>query len=245
MNWNPETLPPAARQQMLAIGRAFTTTQTVGQAEHTLRAYATHKAILTEYGFSPTMGDALQNLFNMVKSADAVKLTAKAGGKNTAFALRTATKVAKKARKRAVGVLRPVISILETIGTEEAIAAASEVRAKVEKVIPVGDNVVALETQLVVLHGAFDNPVVAETAKDLGGQATVAALANAKADLAAKSAAHKKGVPVHNEQEFLDVVDGLIATLCRHARSAARAAASDLEQPGLAKDFELIPLYAY
>ncbi|NUN16452.1 MAG: hypothetical protein HUU55_22720 [Myxococcales bacterium] len=243
MGWKVETLTPEVRQRMHTIGRGFTSVQTRNQATATLQAYAQHKDTVTEYGFGPEMGEALQDNSNKLHNADLTKLNAKAGGKTTSVQLRQSVRKGKKVRRRAVGVLRSVADNLDQAGTKPETEAATDVRSTLAKIVPTGDDVATLQTELEALEGAFAKPLVAEYAKKLGGPGTVVALQGATAELKAKAAAHKKGAPVHQEQEELDVVDGLVATLCRHARAAARAAAVDLEQPALAKAFELTHLY--
>ncbi|NUN14107.1 MAG: hypothetical protein HUU55_10785 [Myxococcales bacterium] len=243
MIWDSENLTPEVRRRMHGLGRQFTSEQTRNQATATLQAYAVHKDTIAEYGFGPEMGEALQSNSNKLQKADLTKLNAKAGGKNTSVQLRQSVRKAKKTRRRAVGVLRAVADNLDQAGTKPEAEAATEIRSTLEKIVPTGDDATSLQTELETLEGTFAKPLVAEHAKNLGGPGTVVALQEAISELKAKVAAHKKGVPLHMEQETLDVIDGLTATLCRHARAAARAAASDLEQPALAKDFELTHLY--
>jgi hypothetical protein len=50
-----------------------------------------------------------------------------------------------------------------------------------------------------------------------------------------------RGTRVETEQ--LDLLDGIIVTLVRNARKAARAAAKRLGKPSLVADFELTKLY--
>lgn len=50
-----------------------------------------------------------------------------------------------------------------------------------------------------------------------------------------------RGAP--SETEYLDLLDGTVAVLCRNARKAARAAARESGQPSIEQELQLRELY--
>ena len=101
-----------------------------------------------------------------------------------------------------------------------------------------------LAEQLDLLRGALAAPPIAEVTASRGGPAAVAVLAAAASGVRAVAAGRPSGTGTPEETERLNLIDGLIVTLARRARAAARSASDELGQPAMAKAFELSALYA-
>lgn len=242
MSWDKNNLSPEMRAEMLMTGRQFSSVEARAQGNRTLQALAEHREALVDYGFGDEEEGALKTLAAESTVSTAVKDLAKSDGKVQRTQLRTSVRTAKKAKRRAVSTLQLGARKLRLIGTEEAVAVAVMIERRIQDVTPTAFHLDHLARQMGALKGVLENPAV-EQATGAAGIMAKAALEAALGDLVVKKAAYTLGNPVHEEQEQQDVVDGLIVTLCRLARAAARAAAADLEQPALAKAFELSALY--
>lgn len=243
MNWELESLPPSERARMSSVGRQFSSSAARKQAVQTLQALDEHQEVVAVYGYGKGETAALKKLAHQSAESTLLKSNVQASGRVTGSELRGSVRGAKKAKRRATSVFHVGAAKLRLEGTPEALEAAKEVETRLQQVTPTAFDVDLLKSQMEILINLYNMPVVAQATAAMGGPESKAVLEAALADLAAKEAAHAKGIPLHGEQEMVDIIDGMIVTLCRLARKAARAAAADLEQPALAKPFELSALY--
>lgn len=231
-------VPAAARARYVAVGRRYSSEQTLQQAHQTLAGLAEHGKVLIGYGFALSDGLRLKEARELLIAAGVGRLSAQGERKETALATLAAKRSAKAARLRAHAVLKAVLELLEESGLGSKREA---VQSALLQTSFSGDEDEPLARQLDLLRGTLLDSELAKVARDRGGAETVKALAVAADELRKRSAeVVSRGTPA--ETERLDLIDGIVVQLCRSARRAARVCAKALGQPALATPFELSAL---
>jgi len=237
------TLSPHARADYVSLGRQFGSSDTLQQANQTLQGITEHGAELLQHGFVAADSQRLLDARDSLVTAGVGRNEARDGKKVTNAELVAAWKSGKAGRENARTVLENTRRALyEKAGPVEQ-AAVQQVDVALSQSSNAGSEAGKLADQLDLLRGALIEPTVAGEAATRGGPDAVAKLTSGALALRAAIAA-RTGVPgTPAETEHLDLIDGIIITLARHARKAARAAAKRLGQPALAAKFELSRLY--
>jgi len=236
-------LSPQARADFIRIGRRFGSSETLAQAIATLQALDVHGAAIAPFGFSEADKKQLVLLRDELEAAGVDRSLAEVAKATTSQAYLESMRGGKQARLLARSVVESVERDLHQRNDSAIEPVLSEIRTVLGKTQSAGADDQALARQLELLAEVLRNPVVMKVGADRGVRHAIEEVASAIDQL--RSAAHsrvtKRGTP--EETERLDLIDGLIVSLVRSARKAARVAAVRHGSPALAKAFELSKLY--
>lgn len=232
-------IPSQARERYIAIGKRYGSEDTLAQAQQTLSALSTHGKRLVDYGLPLSDGTRLKDAHDQLIAAGVGRMEARGERKGTQLAALAAKDRAKRVRKRAHAILKSLLEQAEELGLSDHAAA---IQAVLSQTGFSGDEEEPLARQLDVLAGCLADKAIDKAAQDRGGPSTQKELAEAATALRARRAEHRtlRGTPT--ETETLDLLDGIIVSICRAARRAARVAAADLGQPALSSVFDLAHL---
>ncbi|MDC0740008.1 hypothetical protein [Polyangium mundeleinium] len=229
------TISPKGRDRYLRIGRAYGSSDTLKQANKTLHALDSHASALLDGGFASEDAVLLEAARNALIDAGVGRDEAAGKKRSTSQAYLAATTEAKGARARARSVLVAAHRVLEDAGCEDA---ARTVETTLDRTSVLPDDAEKLATQLDALRATLSSEAVVEVAKKRGGTTALLSLTAAAASLRAAAEA-REGTGTQLSTEQMDVIDGIIVTLCRSARNTARLAAASQSQPALLKAFAL------
>ncbi len=238
------TLSPRALAHYVQLGQQFSSADTLAQANQTLKGLATYGAELVKHGFALTDGARLKAARDALIAAGVGRADAHGARKVTNQAYLKALREGKAQRENARAILENTARALEDSGAPEAEAGIGVIQSALSQAKSAGVDASKLADQLDLLRNALDEAAVAAEAVVRGGPEAVKGLTWAAERLRAAHAERSgvRGTPA--ETEHLDLLDGIIVTLVRGARKAARAAARRLGQPALLVDFELSKIYS-
>jgi hypothetical protein len=243
MSLNLATLSPKTRASYILIGRQFGSPDTLAQANQTLQGLSAHGVELVQHGFAQEDAERLHDARDALSAATVGRSEARGEKKVTNATYVAEMKAGKVTRGSARSVLTSARRALDEQGGADAEDAVKLIDATLAQTKTAGDEAGKLAEQHDMLRGTLASPAVAAAAEKRGGPQAVTNLEAGAAKLRAAAAgrAGAMGTPIKTEE--LDLLDGLIVTLARHARKAARSAATWLGKPALAADFELTKLY--
>lgn len=232
-------IPAQAKERFIAIGKRYGSEDTLAQAQQTLSALSTHGKLLVEYGLPLADGTRLKDAHDLLIAAGVGRLEARSERKQTQLAALQAKDRAKRARKRAHAILKGLLDQAEELGLADHEAT---IRSVLSQTAFSGDEEEPLARQLDVLSGCLAEKAIEKASRDRGGPTTQSELSDAAKALRTRSAEYRplRGTPT--ETQTLDLLDGIIVSICRAARRAARVAAADLGQPALRAVFDLVHL---
>lgn len=245
MPFDPSTLSPEAIKRYILLGRSFSSGDTLAQANQTLDALSKHAAALVPHGFGPADVVGLTDARDALE-ADGVARTGEAGAvtcdrKAYAGAIRDGLTL----RERGRSVLESAGAVLRDGGAPDEVRnlVATTLEQTARAPATTGKRCgVLLDTQLQLLADTLEHAGVAPAAADRGGPDAVTELRGGSAKLvgATRKRPATRGTPEATER--LDLLDGVVVTLARRARKAARSAARQLGTPALAQAFALTAL---
>ncbi|MDI1484824.1 hypothetical protein [Polyangium sp. y55x31] len=239
MTLDTATIAPKARQEYLRIGKQFGSTDTLNQANKTLEALHKYAPALQNHGFNATDVARLSDGRDALIAAGIGRAEVAGQRKLTNKGFIAALKEGKSARETARSILHAGRNDLEEKGdasTADAIAVALDQTRAAQ------DDAEKLAVQLDTLRDILKREAVVAVVHDRGGPDAIPRLGKA-ADALRATAKEREGQGTVAATEQLDLIDGIIVTLARSARKAARAAARETKQPALAAAFELTHLY--
>ncbi|HZF47899.1 MAG TPA: hypothetical protein VE093_04575 [Polyangiaceae bacterium] len=237
-------IPPATRKALIQNGKRFSSSETLGQANKTLNALATHAAKLEDHGFGPDDVIDLKGARDALIAAGVSREDKRVDKKTTNQTYTDAMREAQQGRLRARSVLKAAGRVLAQTAGDPAEEAVRSIDALLSKGSVAGDDAEKLSTQLDQLRAALEDSVIKPAVATRGGPKAVTEL-KTQADAlraASQTTAAPRGTPQETEQ--LDLLDGIILSLVRSAREAADAASKSLGEPALVAEFELTELYA-
>jgi len=230
-------ISPKARERYIRLGRRFGSDDTLKQADKTLEALQSHPGELDDHGFGADdalrLGEA-RAVLSATGMGRETKVTEK---KTTNKDYLSALSNAKTARSKARTILANTLVPLDEDGFE-AVGHAVESVLNRTSALPEPGRDEDLAVQLDLLAGAWADATVADATKGRGGAKALANLQAAAAALRA-AATERAGTGTQTSTEQMDLLDGIIVTLCRSARKAAKQAAKELGRPALLQDFAL------
>lgn len=233
-------IAPEARTEYIRIGKQYSSADTLAQADKTLGGLAAHGALLVGYGFGPLDAAQLSEAREQLIAAGGDRETKRSTVTSDAKAFVKAVRGGKNARRRARAVLQGAQRTLSE-STEAGVAeAVREVATALQRTSTAGADTDALVKQLDLLQLVLTAVHVSDAAASRGGPDAIGLLIEAGKTLRAE-AAKRPGKPGTPEQtQKLDVLEGIIVKLARHARAAARTYADEKGDPAVAAAFELI-----
>jgi hypothetical protein len=131
---------------------------------------------------------------------------------------------------------------LDTLIENDQQAAADRVQVALDQASVVPDDDQRLLEQLDTLVGVLGDPLVTEAIADRGGESITQRLTDAHAALMSSIRQRAATPEISAVADERDTLDGIIVSLARAARNAARAAARDLGQPAIEVEFRLTHL---
>lgn len=243
MPFDESTISAAAREKYVRIGRGFSSIITLALANRHLEALGKHGAVIAGYGFAAEDGTQLADARDALEAGSLGRTEEKGGKKTISKAHREALRAAARARRGARTLLGVGAGVLRQTGGDEAEEAARGIEAVMEQTSRTpGRDGVKMAEQLDVLRAKLGEAAVATVVASRGGPAAVARLLKAGTTLRASNK-QNTGSGTSEATELMDLLDGLIVTLCRNARKAALEAAEELGKPAIAEAFHLRELY--
>ncbi|MDI1443376.1 hypothetical protein [Polyangium sp. 6x1] len=233
------TIAPKARQEYLRIGKQFGSTDTLNQANKTLEALHKYAPTLKNHGFNGADSARLSDARDALIAAGIGRAEVEGQRKLTNKGFVAALKEGKSVRETARSVLHAGRNDLEEKGDE---ATANAIAVALDQTRAAQDDAEKLAVQLDTLRDVLKREGVTAVVHDRGGPDAIARLGIA-ADALRATAKEREGQSTVAATEQLDLIDGIVVTLARSARKAARAAARETKQPALAAAFELTHLY--
>jgi len=230
-------LSAAGRERYLRIGRGFGSSDTLKQANKTLKALASHATVIVDHGFGPEDVSRLSAARDALSAAGVGRENKVTEKKNTRRDYLAAVAQAKRERAKALVILSNTLVPLHDAGDQDA-THKIETALSQTRVLPDPGEDEKLAVQLDVLGQTLAVTAIANAAKTRGGPKAAAALPASAAALRS-AAEQREGSGTRLSTEEMDVIDGMIVTLCRSARNAARQAAVDLGTPALLAAFAL------
>lgn len=237
-----QALPVALRAKYLHIGRQFGSRPVLAQLNRVLNALVVYREVIADHGFGADDEAAVLWVRDGEVAAGAERSEAQVGRKVTNVELRAAEADAQKKRKGARALLRRVPEKLVALDTEASKAAAQDLEVVLNKTRATGDDAEAQAVQLDMLARVLTQAEVVGLVGAERAALRAAACQKAAAALRAAAAKHSRPQGTPEETQRLDLLDGEGVILARHARAAAMAAAEELEDPAIAKAFELVEL---
>lgn len=230
-------ISPNARKQYIELGRRFGSTDTLKQANKTLEALKTHAGELEDHGFGANDGLRLAGARDDLSAASTGRETKMGAKKTTRKDYLAALSQAKTARSKGRTILENTLVSLHEDGHEDAVHKVQAILGQTSS-LPVSGQDEGLAAQLDLLAGIWANSTVSDAAKSRGGAKALTKLQEAAAALRT-AAEDREATGTQSSTELMDLLDGIIVTLCRSARKAAKEAAKELARPALLDDFAL------
>jgi hypothetical protein len=232
-------IAPKARENYLRIGRQFGSTDTINQASKTLEGCEKYLDMLKLHGFSAANKQRLVDARQELIAAGVDRAEQVGHNKVTNKAFVAALMQGKEARQSGRSILE---SARGKLLENDDDTTAPEIEATIEQTRTSQDDPEKLATQLDLLRKTLSFVAVVAVTGDSGGPEAIADL-EAGAGALRDTAQGKASGGTVGATENIDILDGIIVSLARSARKAARAAARKLRQPALAAAFELSHLY--
>ena len=239
MSLDTSTIAPKARQEYLRIGKQFGSTDTLNQANKTLEALQKYAPALKNHGFNVADFARLSDARDALIAAGVGRVEVAGQRKLTNKGFVSALQEGKRARESARSILHAGRHALEETGDE---VTANSIAVALDQTRATEDDAEKLAVQLDTLREVMQREGVSLVVQDRGGPDAVARLGKA-AQILRAAAKERAGQSTLAATEQLDLVDGIVVTLARSARKAARAAARETQYPALAAAFELTHLY--
>jgi hypothetical protein len=230
-------LSTKSRDRYLRIGRRYGSSDTLKQSNKTLRALDSHADLLVDHGFGADDALRLAAARDALSAAGFGRETKATEKKTTRKEYLAALAQAKTARAKARTILENTLVALDDAGDDESAHKVESTLAQTS-VLPGSGQDEKLASQLDLLGSTLTETAIAKAAKNRGGAKAAAALQETAAALRS-AAEERENTGTRLSTEEMDVIDGIIVTLCRAARNAARQASAELAQPALLADFAL------
>lgn len=243
MAFDISVISPQARADYIRVGRNWGSKDTLAQANDTLQALTRYGSELVLFGFAAEDGKTLALVRDALQEATLGRFYAEASKKATSKAYLDAMRAGKNARLAARSVLSNVERILRDKAVPAHEGSLRGLGLALMKTQSAGADDHKLLEQLEILAECLRDSVIRDEAATRGGPESLREIEAAIVNIRdwAQSRTIKRGTPA--ETEMLDLLDGIIVSLARSARRAARIAAVRAGSPALAKAFELSRLY--
>jgi hypothetical protein len=240
MALNLDAMSPEARAHFLAIGERYATTNTLAQADKIMLGLVIYGEVLALYGFGAEDAEDVAEARDALRAQDTGNAQAASQRKTLAQNGDDAIRNARQRRVVATTILKNSQRVLRQRGNTSALAQVQSVLARTSLL---GDDT-QLPVHMQLLHATLMDPAVITVVAGRGGLEVAAELEIRLPAVQAALGDRNEHPPSTAASELRDVLDGIIVTLARNARAAARAAARALGQPAIAAAFELVHLDA-
>ncbi|AKT40462.1 hypothetical protein [Chondromyces crocatus] len=240
MTFDPATLSPHARAKYIRVGTHYSSHDTVAQAGATLLALAKHAPQLIDYGFSQTDALLLEQARDALIAGEVTRTARTNQLRRDRRAYADAIHQAKHHRAAARTILLAVTTALRADGAPEDLERLATTTLQQTSRLPRTRGLaLQLHAHLALLLATFQTPDITTAALYRGGPAIVTALAVTLTTLTTSLEHRSENLSSLEETEHLNLLDGIIVTLARQARRAARHAGRALGTPVIADAFTL------
>lgn len=234
-----EAMSPEAREHFRAIGERYPSGNVLAQADKSLLGLALHAATLARFGFGAEDATDLADARDQLRAEDNDSAQNTSARKTITQNSEDALRTGRQHRLTAITVLESSTRVLLQSGDK---AGLSQVQSALSDTRVLDDDG-ALPRHMQLLQQTLASPTLATVVAGRGGLDTLADLMTSYEPVLAalRDRTGHPSTPVVSERR--DVLDGIIVTLARNARAAARRAARALGQPSIATAFELVHIY--
>jgi hypothetical protein len=233
-----EAMAPEAIAEYYELGQRYPTANVLAQADMVIAGLDLYAAALAEHGFG---ADDRADVIEAREDLRAQETgTAEISSERKAIH-QTSDDVIASARQRrraAITILKNVQRLLRQRGARAALATVASALSETRVITDDSQ----LPKHLTVLLGALVDPAVTAVVATRGGLTTAADLTVLKDSVRVALEQRTSHPPSTAAAQRRDILDGILVTLARNARAAARMAARALGQPAIADAFELVHL---
>ncbi|HEX2571957.1 MAG TPA: hypothetical protein VH877_20610, partial [Polyangia bacterium] len=180
---NLDTIPAAVREKQIRVGRGFPSSNTLEQADETLRALGLFGAHLTPEGFTAADGARLAAARDLLVAAGVTREAARGSRKTTRKAVANSLREAKGKRLRARTILENTRADLEQRSEPAAAEAVQLIDGALLQTQSAGADPEPLAAQLDVLQRVLGHGLIRQEAEGRGGVQAMADLTAAAAML--------------------------------------------------------------
>ncbi len=230
-----------AKARYIETGRQFSSEQTLKQANRTFKALAKHGEALKPFGFIPRDGERLKDALDMLKGIVDARHGTRTSKKG---ATRDAQKIITEGLRTREQVRAALNGAEQDLLDQGATEAHTALQVALESTSQGTDVIRPLAVQLKTLAGAVGleavKPLVIERVGEPFIEALQARIGELDA-LASERDALSPGTPEVTER--LDLLDGIIVSIARRARTCAESASKALSEPSILTAFALDKLY--
>jgi hypothetical protein len=231
-------MSPEAHAFYRAVGERYTTPDVLAQADMSLAGLVMYGLLLAPCGFGGEDGQDMGEARDGLRAQESGGAQTVIDRKSTTLNAADVIEDAKQRRQDAITILKGTQRVSRQRGNKTALAA---VKSALSKAGALTDDS-ALPTHLSVLRAALEDPALADVVASRGGPACAADLATMEPAVRAALSDRAGHPAIMAAAQRRDILDGIIVTLARQARAAARRAARKHGQPAIAAAFELIHL---
>lgn len=238
---NLDSIPAHKRKELMALGERFNQFDVRAQASKGLEGRGPFGTLLEPHGVGPQVWRMIEwAVEEHTRTLDG-RVDAQVARKVTSALFHDAMKRGKATR---VENLPLVQAAFDTLSFSDDPPTLERLRAVLGKTRSIGWDINELETQLKLMHGVLGLEAVSGA---VGEKPTTEARCEIETSLELITKARAEhSVPFGTPEQTakLNLLDGLLVTLLRQVRRAARAAARKHARPEIAKAFELNKLYS-
>jgi hypothetical protein len=231
-------MSPEARAHFLALGERYPTSNVLAQADKVLLGLALYGAILALFGFGDEDAEDVAEGRDLLRAEDSGNVQTASERKTIAQNADDVLQGARQHRLIAITILKSARRVLRQRGNKTVLAL---VQSALSRARVLSDDA-ELPTHMQLLQATLEDPAVAPVVAGRGGPAAATELATAYPSVLAALRDRTGHPPSKAVGERRDILDGIVVTLARSARAAARMAARALGQPSIAAAFELVHL---
>lgn len=231
-------MSPEAHEYYLVLGERYATPDVLAQADMTLAGLVLYAVFLAPCGFGADDWQDMIEGREVLRAEESGGAQTSTDHKATTLNATDVIESAKQRRQDAITILKGTQRVSRQRGNKNAMAM---VKSALSKTSALPDDS-ALPAQLSVLQVALEDPALADVLAGRGGPECATDLAALQPTVRAALSDRTSAPAITAAAQRRDILDGILVTLARQARAAARRAARKHGQPAIAAAFELIHL---
>ncbi len=243
MTFDFNKFAPERRAELIKKGKAYSSRETLAQANQTLISLKLHGSKLVNHGFNALDAAELESARDALAASGVGREQRLVDKRTVSMTQGAEMNRAQTLRIRSIAMLNAARRMLRDDTSEASMAAVLVIDATLERHKAAPPTPELMAVQLEALRDVLAHPAIAKAAKSRGGTELASALTPQVIALRAVNQASDSRGGTPEETETLNLLDGVIVELVRGARHAARAAARALGEPTVAEAFKLTALY--
>lgn len=231
-------MSPEAQAFYLAIGERYTTPDVLAQADMSMHGLELYGPLLVPCGFGEEDAQDMSEAREEQRAQESSGAQTATDRKATTLNAADVIDEAKQRRQDAITIIKGTQRVARQRGNKAAMAL---VKGALSKTGALADDS-ALPAHLSVLQATLEDPAMVELVAGRGGPQCAIDLAAMQPAVRAALSDRTSHPATTAAAQRRDILDGILVTLARQARAAARRAARKHGQPAIAAAFELIHL---